>query len=241
MAEYNRNKERAIKTHPDDRNEFWLEYMKETWVKRESVSGKHGRAINREEFNTIAREVSEILDFHPEDLILDIGAATATMAIGFSGYVAKVVAVDPSVKLIKEATKYVKENKIDNVSLHIDTFPNLSKLENKKFTKIYCGSVLQYLNNLSEIGECLNRTFELLEDSGKALFFHHYDSKKKKYYPNSHWWKNEMLWFSLEDVRGICKEIGFSSVEEVKISHSNAMSTHRGVDVDCSFNFVLKK
>lgn len=113
--------------------------------------------------------ISETAGRPPKE-ILDIACGTGTYSIPLAQIGYNVTAVDLDAKMI-ELTKQkaelhqVKINALEANMLHL-TF-SLSK----KYSTIFCiGNSIAHLNNLDEISQFFNQTYELLEAGGQVIF-----------------------------------------------------------------------
>jgi len=196
------------------RNEKWIGY----WNSGSSNKAIHGRGSYPDEvYNSIAKDVTFYLDITPTDSVADIGGGTGDQ----SKYI--IQECNPSYLEMFEANEYalniftewIQNNNLLNIKSTYCILPDINF--KKRFTKVFIGGVLMYMNSLNDIELIMKKIYDSLEDNGKLLMFHNYD--KETWVPNE--W--DLFLISYDEFENISKKIGFKSIKRVKIGlhHGN--------------------
>ncbi len=98
----------------------------------------------------------------PDDIILDVGCGTGSLALELSTCVAEVHAIDLSREMIKIANQKVADEDIANVTFYNTTITNLS-FESRTFNAICAYNILHLVDDRSA---ALNTILDLLKPGG---------------------------------------------------------------------------
>ena len=167
-------------------------------------------------------DVTKKLELKGGDRLLNIGCGNCLMELILNYWVSEIDCIDFTEGMIERARRNNATNK--NVSLYIGNILDLSFL-NKSYDKILCNSVIQYLNDLTEVATALKEINRVSKKKVKILiaanpnrskleeFLNGYDrldmnekdrEKKKKATRLS-------LWTDPEKVAKIAEDIGFKA------------------------------
>jgi len=111
---------------------------------------------------------SRVLKNNKIESMLDIGCGTGHHAEFFSGYVKKVIAIDPS----GETIEYAKRNiiKSPNITLLEEGFEGLEKIPFSEFDLITClGNTLPILGNRRNVKQALKKIRKKIAPHGLAI------------------------------------------------------------------------
>ena len=98
----------------------------------------------------------------PEDVILDVGCGTGSLALALSTCVSEVQAIDLSSEMIRIANQKAADENTRNVTFHVTTIANAS-FESETFDAICAYSILHLVDDR---GAALNRILDLLKPGG---------------------------------------------------------------------------
>ena len=117
--------------------------------------------------------------FNENDTLLDVGGGKGFLSMAISPYVKSITLIDFSDAMIKKASVLTKE--FENIHVFEDKLPCLenTQYQQKLFSKILVGSVIQYLNNYNDIESSFFNLSKVCEENGKILFTHNPDILKK--------------------------------------------------------------
>ena len=112
---------------------------------------------------------NKILNYHSSDVILDIGSGPCTLVKFLKNRVKEIHCLDISEKYLKICKeKFSQEKNVFFYKLNTNNYTDLSFLNEKKFTKIVCLSVIQYYNTVDEVYNLINEVSRIA--SAGALF-----------------------------------------------------------------------
>jgi ubiquinone/menaquinone biosynthesis C-methylase UbiE len=136
------------------------------WTGEIVLEKKHWRK-NMENF---IKAVEPLLDFSPDDIILDIGCGSGLMAEFLKDKVKEIHGVDISENQIQTCReKFNYEKNLFFYELDGKNYTSLSCLKDKKFSIIIVLSVIQYYNNPGEVEELIREVRRVVLPGAKML------------------------------------------------------------------------
>ena len=207
---------------------------------------------NKGEFTSMGRSSYSIQNFfkysidtlenlrpiNKNTIFLDCGGGTGLYSWFLYPFVKKIYLIDFSNQMINLAKKRFKNKK--KIKLLVKDIRNI-KFNNKiKFDRIIFGSVLQYLNDYSEIDKIFLNLKGLTKKNSKILFTHNPDVLKKRKHINSYkklrWGKKrlskslkseeERFWIDFNKIKKLALKNGFKIENKIKIAKSLYGNTH---------------
>ena len=115
---------------------------------------------NKKAYNDTLENTKKHLNI--DDIVLEFGCGTGTMALEFADSVKKIYATDISSKMIEIANKKAEDRKIENVKFAQSTIFD-EKLKTESFNVVLAFNVLHLLENTQKV---MQRVNELLKPGG---------------------------------------------------------------------------
>lgn len=222
--------------------EFWSNF----WNNRAQTDTKYGReSWSISSFYILIHDISNALKLSRDDAVLDAGGGAGDLAIAISPFVKEITLFDYAGDVVNKA----KENTapFPNITVIRDDITTMSNVVGQ-FGKIIVGSVIQYLDDYTDIEKALCNIHRCLNCEGKVLFTHNPDLDKKAEHISSYAkldWDQERIkealeieekrfWTDKRLLSSLAKKIGFSESYESPINPQLWQSTHM-------FDLVLVK
>lgn len=179
-------------------------------------------------------------------VFLDCGGGTGLFSWILIPFVKKIYLIDFSDQMIFLAKKRFHNQK--KIKVFVQDIRNI-KFKNKiKFDRVIFGSVLQYLNNYSEIDKIFFDLNKLTKKKSKILFTHNPDILKKNIHLRSYkklaWSKRKIIsslkseadrfWIDFKKIKKLALKNGFKIENKLKIDKTLYGNTHM-------FDFLLYK
>lgn len=197
------------------------------------------------EFFLMIRDICKGLNLEKTDIVLDVGGGCGWVSIYISPFVKEIVLFDYAEKMVEKASK--STSYFDNIHVTHDDILSMKKVKDRKYNKVIVSSVLQYLEDYSQIEIALCNTYSIMLSKGIAIFSHNPDVRKKeahiKSYSKVNWDKEKIkqalemeekrLWLDIKKIKEIASKIGFSRCYEVPINPNLWQSTHM-------FDFIVE-
>lgn len=197
------------------------------------------------EFALMMNDIAKNLEFNSKDRMLDAGGGTGWTSIYFSPLVSEITLFDYAEDTVEKAKKNTEY--FGNIEVCCDDILEMKNIK-KKFNKIVIGSTLQYMENEEQVIKVFKNIYNVLENSGRAMFTHNPDLEKKQKHIQSYSrldWEEERLknalqveeeryWFDRDVLISIAKEVGFSSCYISEINPNLFQASHM-------FDFVVHK
>lgn len=133
-------------------SDYWAGYWDERSKLKEDMCISGWKQKDMKEYLYDAEDICKKLELKREDELLNIGCANGLLEIVLNYWVKSIVGVDFSKGMIKKARKNNQNHK--NVRFFAGNILNLGFL-NKRFNKVLCNSVIQYLNSTAEVKKAL--------------------------------------------------------------------------------------
>jgi tRNA/tmRNA/rRNA uracil-C5-methylase (TrmA/RlmC/RlmD family) len=198
------------------------------------------------EFFLMMRDATKALDLQNGDIVLDAGGGAGWMSISMSPFVKEITLFDYAQEMVNKAR--ASASFFGNIRVFWDDLLKIEKVNDKKYTKVVVGSVLQYLENYEQVTTALSNIYDVTSSNAKALFMHNPDLRTKekhiKSYDRLNYSKERLeqalvieekrLWFDINKIETIAAKIGFSKCYETPINSKLWQSTHM-------FDFVVEK
>lgn len=127
------------------------------------MSGRY--SVQEKDKKKIIGDIIKKLDLNPEDSVLEIGCGVGDLLIPVSFLVDEITGIDHE-SCIERLRKRFCDNK--NMRLIPGNFLDLSL--KKRYNKILCYSVLQYLENKKEVIKFIDKAVNMLNPGGKVFF-----------------------------------------------------------------------
>mgnify|MGYP003638169612 CR=1 FL=1 len=208
------------------------------WLQQFDDAAKSGKSIYRHAFRRgdlsyrqIFKILQKYLDFKPYDHVVDIGGSTGSIARLIAKKTQHVTLIDYSPQQLLLAEKYNKRFAASNINQIYDSLPKLIQIEDSHYNKVIMGSVIQYLNphNRRELHSTFKNLYRIMAPDAKACLYHHYGEKSKILYqdPQPDWY-DSIFWISYDEVKAICKDVGFRSCEKIDFCSSAVLRKRLG-------------
>lgn len=121
------------------------------------------------------REIGlELLDIRKDDNILEVGVGTG-LSLPFYPRYCKIVGIDLSAKMLKEAEKKIKESKLSNVRIHKMDATNM-EFEDNTFDAVMAA---YFISTVPDPVKAVNEIKRVCKKGGKIIFLNHFMSKNK--------------------------------------------------------------
>ncbi len=139
---------------------------REFWNRESALFSRRNWSKNMEIF---LRHAQPYLDLRAEDRLLDIGCGAGDLEEALAGKVSEIVGLDVSQTLIDQCRKRLSAHSHIRFH-HLDKDPfDYSHFEKKPFDKVICLSVVQYLENLSQIDRLIAEVGRLAKPGTRFL------------------------------------------------------------------------
>jgi len=102
------------------------------------------------------------------DIFLDVGCGTGILTVPLSRRVKNIHALDAGDKVLKRLKINCKKEKVNNIKIH-KGFVTKLPFKDKFFDKVIMYGVLHYLENDSEIQECIQELIRVCKQGGYIL------------------------------------------------------------------------
>jgi|TARA_B100001093_G_scaffold472307_1_gene495336 ubiquinone/menaquinone biosynthesis C-methylase UbiE len=179
-------------------------------------------------------------------IFLDCGGGTGLFSWILIPFVKKIYLIDFSDQMIQLAKKRFNNQK--KIKIFVKDIRNIKFKDKIKFDRVIFGSVLQYLNNYSEIDKIFFNLNKLTKKNSKILFTHNPDILKKsihiKSYKKLTWSKKKIIrslkneenrfWIDFKKIKKLALKNGFKIENKLKIDKTLYGNTHM-------FDFLLYK
>jgi 2-polyprenyl-3-methyl-5-hydroxy-6-metoxy-1,4-benzoquinol methylase len=153
-------------------NKNWISY----WTKKNIWSSSNIWKKNSEIYYN---EIKKIFFFKTKINILDIGCGTGELIENLANQTTKVYGADVSDIYIKICKKKFKENNKIIIKKFKNNYKKLYQID-KKFSFIFCNSVVQYFSDENEIIELVKSVKKISNKGTKFLISDIMDIKEKK-------------------------------------------------------------
>lgn len=121
------------------------------------------------------REIGlELLDIRKDDNILEVGVGTG-LSLPFYPRYCRIVGIDLSAKMLKEAEKKIKESKLSNVRIHKMDATNM-EFEDNAFDAVMAA---YFISTVPDPVKAVNEIKRVCKKGGKIIFLNHFMSKNK--------------------------------------------------------------
>jgi SAM-dependent methyltransferase len=169
---------------------------------------------------------------------LDCGGGTGLYSWILYPFVKQIHMIDFNNDMVVLAKKRFKNQK--GIKIFKQDIRNIKFNDKIKFDRVIFGSVLQYLNNYSEINDIFLYLKKLTSKNSKILFTHNPDIIKKdshlKSYKKLNWKKskindalkneNTRLWIDFKKIKKLALQNGFKIKNKIKIDKSLYENNH---------------
>lgn len=158
-----------------DRYEYWKGHWESQSKVEDEIraSGWGPRSIK--EYLCDISDICKKLELKSGDRLLNIGCGNGLMELVFSNIVSAVDGVDFSEGMIARARKNNENN--TNARFYVGSILDLGFLD-KRYDKVLCNSVIQYLNNVDEVAKSLKEIRRVCKDGARALIAANPDRSK---------------------------------------------------------------
>ena len=177
---------------------------------------------------------------------LDCGGGTGLLSWMVYPFVKEIYLTDYSMEMIKQAKVRFKGKK--KIKIYYKDIRNLKFNKKLKFDRILIGSVLQYLNNYTEIELVFKNLKSITSKKSKILFTQNPDlSKKKRHlktYQKLRWKKSRIskslideekrFWINFNEIKKLANRNGFKITNKIEKSKGLYENSHM-------FDFLLYK
>lgn len=127
--------------------------MSDNWIGKwafpsdDSLLEQSARRGEQYDFDKIANDIKDKLNFDPEDVVLDLCCGNAALAMRIAPFCKKIHGVDFSGELIKTAERIMMKESIMNMELHLEDAMKIDKMfVEDTFDKSYCYFSFQYFS-----------------------------------------------------------------------------------------------
>lgn len=222
----------------DNIRNFWKKLWNE-YAESDNMFIQSGRSSYTPlEFFLMIRDICKGLNLERNDIVLDVGGGAGWISMCISPFVKEILLFDYAEKMLEKANELTSY--FGNICVIYDDILSMEKVKDRKYNKVIVGSVLQYLEDYSQIEIALYNIYNVMLPKGIAIFTHNPDVRKKeahiKSYNRLNWNKERIkrslemeekrFWLGINKIKQISFKAGFSKCYEIPINSKLWQSTH---------------
>ena len=226
------------------KNIYWQKIWRDLSKKDDfSAMGRSSYNINNF-FEYSINSINNLSPINKNTIFLDCGCGSGLFSWFIHPFVKKIFLIDFNKEMVGLAKKRFGNN--NKVKIFVKDIRNIKFNEKIKFNRIIFGSVLQYLNDYSEVDNVFYNLKKISQNNVKILFTQNPDIAKKKShivtYKKLKWKKKKLnkslineekrFWIDYKKIKIIANQNGFKVEKKIKISKNLYGSSHM-------FDFLL--